>query len=124
MTELQARSNKEFARKGLLVPNPNDVRSNTVFTFTPGAFDPVGQAKYEANPSRFQLTRTETDLNMFYTYISLEVGTTYLQIPTADRWGMTTDQRGSHITIAYLADMDDNQLRDLNNKLKEVVESW
>jgi len=37
---------------------------------------------------------------------------------------MTTDHRGGHITIAYLAGMDDQQLRDINTKLNEVLESW
>ena len=47
-----------------------------------------------------------------------------MQIPTDDHWGMTTNERGAHITIAYLADMDDQQLRDVDNKLRAVLDAW
>ena len=93
LIELMQRSDNDFKRKGLLTPNPSDPASNTVHNFNPTDYDPAGPIRYEANPSRFQLTRTEADVNKYYTYISLELGTLYLQVPTSDRWGMTTDHR-------------------------------
>ena len=118
LKELTIRPQGDFERKKPLAADPNNKAAGFIHNFAPDHHDPQGTTEYQGNPSRFQLTRTEQDLNKYFTYISLEVGTMCLQIPTSDRWGMTTDQRGGHITVAYLADMDDQQLRDLNNNLQ------
>ena len=123
-TTMGRRSELEERQQGGYERKPTDASKGTVHTFEPSQYEPKEATTYRAHPSRFQLTRTEKELNKFFTYISLEAGPVFLQIPTTDKWGMTTDRRGVHITIAYLADMDDKQLRDLSNKLKEVLATW
>ena len=90
-SELEERQQGGYERK-IQETDPTNANVGTVHTFEPSQYEPQGATAYRAHPSRFQLTRTETDPNKFFTYISLEAGPAFLQIPTTDKWGMTTDR--------------------------------